>query len=47
MGIIFLIRDDELGLFGDPEQTGKPVDSDIREGKKTLYYGYLFEQASV
>lgn len=40
-GIVFQIRDDELGLFG--EDIGKPVGSDIREGKKTLFYGYLQE----
>lgn len=45
LGIIFQIKDDELGLFGSEEQIGKPVGSDIREDKKTLFARYLFEQA--
>ncbi|MEJ0073395.1 MAG: polyprenyl synthetase family protein [Candidatus Saccharibacteria bacterium] len=45
-GIIFQIRDDELGIMGDSEKTGKPVGSDIKEGKKTLIYYYLFKKCS-
>ena len=36
LGQSFQIRDDILGVFGDPKKTGKSVESDIREGKKTL-----------
>ncbi len=30
------MRDDVLGVFGDPAATGKPAGEDIREGKQTL-----------
>jgi geranylgeranyl diphosphate synthase, type I len=36
LGEAFQLRDDVLGLFGDPEMTGKDVDGDLREGKRTL-----------
>lgn len=41
MGVLFQLRDDELGLFGDPAKTGKPTGSDVREGKKTVYYSEM------
>ncbi len=37
LGIIFQIKDDELGLFGTSEEIGKVAGSDIREGKMTLF----------
>ncbi len=46
LGIIFQIRDDELGLYGDEEKIGKPVGSDIKEEKKTFYYLYLIQRAN-
>jgi len=36
LGEAFQLRDDVLGVFGDPEATGKPAGDDIREGKQTL-----------
>ena len=36
VGIAFQLRDDVLGLFGDPAATGKGALEDLREGKRTL-----------
>lgn len=36
LGIAFQLRDDILGVFGDPEMTGKPAGDDLREGKRTV-----------
>ena len=38
VGMAFQLRDDILGIFGDPAKTGKSNDSDIKEGKKTLIF---------
>jgi geranylgeranyl diphosphate synthase, type I len=36
LGLAFQAVDDLLGIWGDPEVTGKPIFSDLRRGKKTL-----------
>jgi geranylgeranyl diphosphate synthase type I len=45
LGEAFQLRDDVLGVFGDPEVTGKSADDDLREGKQTLLVA-LADQAA-
>ena len=35
IGEAFQLRDDQLGVFGKPEITGKPSGDDLRTGKRT------------
>jgi len=42
-GIAFQIRDDILGLVGDEKVLGKPVYSDLREGKMTILVIYALK----
>ncbi|KQO65087.1 polyprenyl synthetase family protein [Curtobacterium sp. Leaf261] len=36
LGVAYQLRDDLLGVFGDPGRTGKPAGDDLREGKRTV-----------
>jgi geranylgeranyl diphosphate synthase, type I len=45
LGIAFQLRDDVLGVFGDPAQTGKPAGDDLREGKRTVLVAIAFAKA--
>ena len=45
-GTAFQLQDDILGIVGDEELLGKPVGSDIREGKRTMVLYYAFKNAS-
>jgi geranylgeranyl diphosphate synthase type I len=43
MGIGFQMWDDVLGIKGDTKKTGKPVGSDIKNGKRTLIIVHAME----
>jgi geranylgeranyl diphosphate synthase type I len=45
LGEAFQLRDDVLGVFGDPDVTGKSADDDLREGKQTLLIALAEEAA--
>ena len=45
LGEAFQLRDDLLGVFGDPRATGKPAGDDLREGKRTVLVAYAVEHA--
>ncbi|QHK18781.1 polyprenyl synthetase family protein [Pseudarthrobacter psychrotolerans] len=46
LGEAFQLRDDVLGVFGDPVTTGKPAGDDLREGKRTVLIALALGQAS-
>ena len=46
LGEAFQLRDDVLGVFGDPAHTGKPAGDDLREGKRTYLVAAAFERAA-
>jgi geranylgeranyl diphosphate synthase type I len=45
LGEAFQLRDDVLGVFGDPAQTGKPAGDDLREGKRTVLIALTLQRA--
>lgn len=45
VGEAFQLRDDVLGVFGDPATTGKPAGDDLREGKRTYLIAAAFDTA--
>ncbi|MER7454869.1 polyprenyl synthetase family protein [Nocardia beijingensis] len=45
IGIAFQLRDDLLGVFGDPAVTGKPSGDDLREGKRTVLLAEALRRA--
>ncbi len=46
IGIAFQLRDDMLGIFGNTKKTGKPVGSDIAEGKITFMVKRAYTNAT-
>ncbi len=46
VGVVFQLRDDILGVFGNTEETGKPTGDDLREGKPTPLMAEAFDRAS-
>lgn len=45
LGEAFQLRDDVLGVFGDPAVTGKPADDDLRSGKLTMLMAITRDRA--
>jgi geranylgeranyl diphosphate synthase type I len=43
LGEAFQLRDDVIGVFGDPKKTGKPAGDDLREGKRTVLIAMTLE----
>ncbi|MFG2227636.1 polyprenyl synthetase family protein [Streptomyces sp. NPDC048644] len=46
LGEAFQLRDDLLGVWGDPEQTGKSTLDDLREGKHTVLVATALDRAT-
>jgi geranylgeranyl diphosphate synthase type I len=43
LGVAFQMQDDLLGVFGDPDRTGKPVGDDLRRGAKTAIVQHAYK----
>ena len=46
LGEAFQLRDDLLGVFGDPAATGKPAGDDLVEGKRTVLVALALDAAA-
>lgn len=45
IGMAYQLRDDMLGVFGDPQVTGKPAGDDVRNGKRTVLLATALQAA--
>jgi geranylgeranyl diphosphate synthase type I len=45
-GLVYQISDDQIGMYGDPKESGKSATDDLREGKVTLLMHTAFERAT-
>jgi geranylgeranyl diphosphate synthase type I len=45
LGEAFQLRDDLLGVYGDPDSTGKPAGDDLTEGKRTVLVALALQGA--
>ncbi len=45
LGVAFQLRDDLLGVFGDPDRTGKPSGDDLVSGKRTALLATALQRA--
>lgn len=45
-GLAFQMRDDDLGVFGNSDVTGKPSGDDLREGKRTVLVALTLKRAN-
>ena len=46
LGEAFQLRDDLLGVFGEPSETGKPAGDDLREGKRTVLIALAYQRGT-
>ncbi|GAB4086277.1 polyprenyl synthetase family protein [Myceligenerans cantabricum] len=46
LGVLYQLRDDLIGVFGDSRRTGKSATGDLRQGKRTLLVAFAEEHAA-